>query len=153
MTEDTLVSGLDFFIKLAQRDPKKFHEKKTIIFYGGEPFLYKKTLFFAIDTIRTYVKKGKLPKDTQIIVVSNGVLLKPDDINFLKENNVTLTLSIDGNKKANANRVFPGGQEAFQKIVNTHKLCRQANLNINIACTITPETIEQSKASVDFFYP
>jgi uncharacterized protein len=151
MTKDTVIRGLDFFVRLAKLDPKKFHEKKTIIFYGGEPFLNKKTLFFAIQTIRAYVDQGKLPENTQVIVVSNGVLLTPDDIDYLKKNSVTLTLSIDGNKKANANRVFPNGQEAFQKIVKNYKLCRDAHLDINIACTITPETINQSKESFDFF--
>lgn len=151
MTGETFTRGLDFFVRLAKRDSTKFHEKKTIIFYGGEPFLNKEILFFAIKSIRAYVDKGELPVNTHIIVVTNGVLLSPEIIRFLKINDVTLTLSIDGNKEATSNRVYPNGKEAFHEIVEKHKLCKDANLNINLACTLTPETIEHFDGSMDFF--
>lgn len=151
MSKETFIDGLNFFVGLAKRDSKKFHEKKTIIFYGGEPFLNKEILFFAIKSIRDYVDKEELPVNTHIIVVTNGVLLSPKIISFLKKNDVTLTISIDGNKEATSNRVYPNGKEAFKQIVEKHKLCKDAELNINIACTLTPETIENFDESMEFF--
>ncbi len=151
MSKETFIDGLNFFVGLAKRDSKKFHEKKTIIFYGGEPFLNKEILFFAIKSIRDYVDKKELPVNTHIIVVTNGVLLSPKIISFLKKNDVTLTISIDGNKEATSNRVYPNGKEAFKQIVEKHKLCKDAELNINIACTLTPETIENFDESMEFF--
>ena len=151
MSKETFIDGLNFFVGLAKRDSKKFHEKKTIIFYGGEPFLNKEILFLAIKSIRDYVDKEELPVNTHIIVVTNGVLLSPKIISFLKKNDVTLTISIDGNKEATSNRVYPNGKEAFKQIVEKHKLCKDAELNINIACTLTPETIENFDESMEFF--
>lgn len=151
MSKETFIDGLNFFVGLAKRDSKKFSEKKTIIFYGGEPFLNKEILFFAIQSIRDYVDKEELPINTHIIVVTNGVLLSPEIITFLKENDVTITLSIDGNKEATSNRVYPNGKEAFKQIIEKHKLCKDADLNINIACTLTPETIEHFDESMKFF--
>ncbi len=151
MSKETFIDGLNFFVGLAKRDSKKFNEKKTIIFYGGEPFLNKEILFFAIKSIRDYVDKKELPVNTHIIVVTNGVLLSPKIISFLKKNDVTLTISIDGNKEATSNRVYPNGKEAFKQIVEKHKLCKDAELNINIACTLTPETIENFDESMEFF--
>ena len=48
MNYNTLIAGLDFFQRLRNLDQKRFSDKKTIIFYGGEPFHNKKLLFSAI---------------------------------------------------------------------------------------------------------
>ena len=151
MTKETFSKGLEFFAKLTKRDEKRFFEKKTLIFYGGEPLLNKEILFFAIKSIREYVEKNKLPENTHIIVVTNGILLDSKTISFFKENDVTITLSIDGDKQATANRVFPNGKEAFPKIVEKHRLSKEAGLKINIACTLTPETINNFDGSMKFF--
>ena len=42
MNYNTLIAGLDFFQRLINLDQKRFSERKTIIFYGGEPFHNKK---------------------------------------------------------------------------------------------------------------
>jgi len=151
MTKKTFIQGLDFFVRLIQRDQEKFHQKKTIIFYGGEPFLNKEVLFYAIESIGDYVDNRILPKNTHIIVVTNGTLINSQDITFLKKNQVTLTFSIDGDEEATGNRVYPSGKAAFKNIIKKYNLCSEAGININIACTITPETIKNFDSSVDFF--
>ncbi len=143
--------GLEFFIRLINRDPKKFAQKKTLIFYGGEPLQNKKVLFGAINKINEFKQNGLLPANTHVIVVTNGTLLKKDDIEFFAKNNITLTFSIDGNRAACSNRVFPTGQEIFDLLTEKYSLCKQAGININVACTLTPQTLENSESSLDFF--
>ncbi|MCF8229326.1 MAG: radical SAM protein [Bacteroidales bacterium] len=151
MTEDVFIKGLLFFEKLIRRDPEKFRHKKTIIFYGGEPFMNKKLLFYAIEQIQKHKAQGILPEETHIIVVTNGVLINAGDVDFIKSHDVTLTFSIDGDRKACSNRVFPGKQEAFEQIIEKYTICRDAGININIACTLTPETIDNFDPCIDFF--
>lgn len=45
MSFDVFNRGLDFFQRLINLDKDRFNERKTIIFYGGEPFHNKKLLF------------------------------------------------------------------------------------------------------------
>lgn len=151
MKNETSLQGLYFFSKLVKQQPERFHEKKTIIFYGGEPLMNRETLRFTIKSAGDFIEQGYLPPDTKIIVVTNGTLLTDEDIGFFLEHKVTLTFSIDGDDLATENRVFPDGKAAFDHIVTSYKNCCEAGIDLNIACTLTPATIERRNESVDFF--
>ena len=152
MTYDVFVKGLDFFQRLINLDEKRVDEKKTIIFYGGEPFYNKKTLFRAITEIHNRKVKGILPAQTKMLIVTNGTLLNNSDIVFLKENDITITFSLDGDKAASINRVYPNGRTcAWYKATETYKKCAAAGIDLNIACTLTPETISRQKEVLDYF--
>ena len=45
MSAETFDRGLDFYIRLINLDMSRFEERKTIIFYGGEPFHNKTVLY------------------------------------------------------------------------------------------------------------
>jgi len=83
--------------------------------------------------------------------VTNGTLVRDEDIHFFKEHRVTLTFSIDGDEKATANRVFPDGQAAFSKITESYKKCHEAGIDLNVACTLTPGTLDSMQDSLRFF--
>ena len=110
MSYDTFIQGLNFFQRLIHLDEDRFEERKTIIFYGGEPFHNKKLLFSAITEIQKRKIAGTLPEQTKLLVVTNGTLITDEDINFLKENDITITFSLDGDKNASKNRVFAEGK-------------------------------------------
>lgn len=152
MNYNTLIAGLDFFQRLINLDQKRFSERKTIIFYGGEPFHNKKLLFSAILEIQKRKKEGLLPIQTKMLVVTNGTLINDDDITFLKNNDITITFSLDGDKNASINRVFKDGKTlAWTKATDTFKKCVKAGINLNIACTLSPETILRQKEVLDYF--
>lgn len=87
----------------------------TISFYGGEPLLQ-------FDLIKTIVrnsnrKAGELNKNITFSITTNGTLLTEEIINFLADNNIHVTLSIDGGPDTHdANRVFPGGTGSYAKL-------------------------------------
>jgi uncharacterized protein len=151
MSVSTFSKGLDFYVRLIKRNPEKFNQKKTIIFYGGEPMQNKIVLFSAINQINEYKQTGKLPADTNIIAVTNGTLLTDYDIDFFSKNNITLTFSIDGNRAACSNRVFQSGKEVFDVLTKKYLACKGAGININIACTLTPQTLKNATSSLDYF--
>jgi uncharacterized protein len=150
MTEEVALQGLRFFSNLAKHQPERFHEKKTIIFYGGEPLKNKAVLRYTIGRINDFMAQGELPSGTRIIVVTNGTLINDDDIVFFKKHRVTLTFSIDGDELATENRAFPDGRPAFAKITAAYKKCRDAGLDLNVACTLTPVTLERMQESLRF---
>lgn len=144
--------GLDFFQRLINLDKDRFNERKTIIFYGGEPFHNKKLLFSAITEIQNRIKKGDLPVQSKMLVVTNGTLMNDEDIQFIKKNGVTVTFSLDGDRQASANRVYPDGKTlAWNKATETFKKCAEAGIDLNIACTLSPETIARQKEVLDYF--
>ena len=152
MTYDTFIAGLDFFQRLIHVDSKRFEQRKTIIFYGGEPFHNKKLLFSAIDEIQKRKSVGELPKQTKMLVVTNGTLINDSDIDFLKHNDITVTFSLDGDEQASKNRVFVDGKTlAWKKATDTFKKCVAAGIDLNIACTLSPETISRQREVLDYF--
>jgi uncharacterized protein len=151
MSRETALQGLRFFSMLMQQQPERFHEKKTIIFYGGEPLMNRDILRFTITRAEEFIAVGLFPAGTKIIVVTNGTLLNDDDIEFFRQHKVTLTFSIDGDDAANASRVFPDDKPAFEKITASYKKCRDAGLDLNVACTLTPASVGRLDESVSYF--
>ena len=152
MSFDVFNRGLDFFQRLINLDKDRFNERKTIIFYGGEPFHNKKLLFSAISEIQDRIKKGDLPARTKMLVVTNGTLMNDEDILFIKKNGVTVTFSLDGDRQASANRVYSDGKTlAWDKATETFKKCVKAGIDLNIACTLSPETIARQKDVLGYF--
>lgn len=152
MTCQTLEDSIHFFSKLIRQDMSRFHEKKTIIFYGGEPFHNKKTLYYGIQKVQEAIDLKELPDTTKMIIVTNGTLLGDEDIQFIKEKGVTLTFSLDGDREASVNRIFPDGKSlAWEKATETFKKCKAAGIDLNVACTLTPQTLERSNETLAYF--
>ena len=87
-----------------------------------------------------------------MLIVTNGTLLNDGDIQFIKQHNVTLTFSLDGDKEASINRVFPDMKTlAWELATKNFKKCKTAGIDLNIACTLTPQTIARKSAVLDYF--
>lgn len=152
MSCQTVDAGLQFFSQLICLQPERFNEKKTIIFYGGEPFHNKKTLCYAVESVDREIKKGNLPENTRMIIVTNGTLLNDKDIQFIKDHDVTLTFSLDGDRKASVNRVYPDMKTlAWRKASDIFRRCKEVGINLNVACTLTPQTIGRKQEVLDYF--
>lgn len=151
MTQEIAEQGLRFFSEMIKLKPEKFREKKTIIFYGGEPLMNREVLQFTINLVFDFISKGLLPGSTKIIVVTNGTLLTGADIEYFLEHDVTITFSIDGDEISTENRVYPDGKQAFSKIEESYISCRDAGLDLNVACTLTPSTLERMEETIRYF--
>ena len=71
-----------------------FNNKSTIYFFGGEPMLCYESI---IKPLVQYCKET-YPNEFAFGMTTNGTLLNKERIDFLKENNFDLLLSIDGDK-------------------------------------------------------
>lgn len=87
-----------------------------------------------------------------MLIVTNGTLLHDDDIEFIRKNNITLTFSLDGDREASVNRVFPDMKTlAWEKATETFQKCKAAGIDLNVACTLTPQTIARQREVLDYF--
>lgn len=121
---------LEWLEDIAYQLPKK--SKPSLIFFGGEPLLYKETIHTIVDTL----------KDSfDYTILSNGSYLTEEDVEYFNENDITFSLSHDGPntdktrhidmlldpdfiktfsklKKKNCNVVFSAVSQDIQEVYN-----------------------------------
>ncbi len=89
LTWENANKAIDYFFNNSKSNEKR------IIFYGGEPLLNKDVLIKCITKIR------ELSKDTHIGINTNGSIYDKELSNVFKDNNVIVSVSIDGFNKIN----------------------------------------------------
>lgn len=87
MTWDIAKKSIDFF-----KENSKFSDEVEIGLYGGEPFLS----FDLIKRCVTYINEMLFDKTIHYKVTTNGTVMNKEILDFLKNNNIELTISIDG---------------------------------------------------------
>jgi uncharacterized protein len=88
----------------------------TLVFFGGEPFLNLPLLSFAAEYGRS--RAAAQGKEVSFSVTTNGSLLEDDAIRFVSENDVTVTVSIDGDEEVHdRHRRFRDGTPSYQAIL------------------------------------
>lgn len=126
MSIDTAKKGIDFIINHSKNSPTV-----NFAFYGGEPLLR----FNFIKECVAYAKEKGEGKKITFNMTINGTLLTDEIIKFMKDNEVSLLISMDGPKEIHdKNRVFSNGMGSFDKIMN----------NINKIKVKFPEYVEKN---------
>ena len=149
MTEDVAIKGLDFFCRLIAEDPEQFDLEKTIVFYGGEPLLNWSVFEMLLSKIKGYIESGKLPQKTTLNLVTNGSLLTPEIARILKDHNVQVSISIDGDDFAtNSSRIYASGEPVYQDVKRGFKICKEAGMNIGASCTLSEASIHNFDATM-----
>jgi len=139
MSIETTKRAIDLFTRFLSSSPKR----KYIQLYGGEPLLNVKTLRYAVSYINHLKREGKLPKNVYIALVTNGTLLNKEIILFLKENDVSVGVSIDGDKNVmDAHRRYKSGKSLHRKIIENYQLLKQLGVQSGVSCTLTPENLD-----------
>lgn len=108
---------------------------KTIelTFLGGEPLLAGidfYTRFF--DLANKYIKSGNIKYSIQ----TNGTLLNLAWINLFKSHNVSIGISLDGDKDANKDRVVKSGESAFSQAVKGIELALSQGIDTGVLSVI-----------------
>ena len=99
MTLDTAKTAVHFLLDNLE---KKKDEKASLSYFGGEPTLLWDEI---VEPLTIYIRENNYP--INLSITTNGVLLNEDRIKFLKDNNVNILLSIDGDKETqDYNRPF-----------------------------------------------
>ncbi len=137
---------IDFFMNA----PGK---QKRIDYYGGEPLINVELLE---QSIPYAIELGKsMGKDVRTYISTNATLYSPK-MTFLKECNVHMLISIDGNEEShNFNRMYGSGRGSWKDTVKGLRLMQQelAPHNICALFTVSPELahkmIENFEALLD----
>ena len=149
MTQETALRGLDFFCRMIQKDPEQFEMEKTIVFYGGEPLMNWPVFEILLAKIRSYTKTGRLPEKTTLNLVTNGTLLTNRIARILKDNNVQVSISIDGDELAtNSCRAYASGKPVYQDVRRGFKICKDLGMDIGASCTLSEASISDFDTTI-----
>ena len=108
MTEDTARESVEFLLR---ESGKVAH----ITFFGGETLLNFPVLVKTIAYARR--RAAEEGKDVDFSLTTNATLLKPEIIEFIAENRIGVTISIDGPKEVQDKfRVFNNGAGSYDLV-------------------------------------
>lgn len=141
MSEETARASVDFMLREAG-DNRVVH----LTFFGGETLLNLPVLKSAIAYARgRAVEAGK---EVDFSLTTNATLLKPDVIEFLAENRVGVTISIDGPKEVQDQfRVFSNGAGSYDVVAPKIRelLRRHRSRPIGARVTLTTNNMDIRK--------
>lgn len=151
MNTETADHALRFFAELTSKYGRK-EAKKIIHLYGGEPLLNPKVVRFVIEQITKLKEKNILPKDCEIVLVTNGTLLTDEMARLFAKHHVAVGVSIDGpGNLNNIHRIAKNKKDSFQKARYAYELLKQHGVTTGISATITPEILKNFDEVLDFF--
>jgi uncharacterized protein len=141
MTRQEVFSALERLKEYFYQD-LKIKTLPQIIFHGSEPMLAKDAIFPAIEEFSDHFVFG---------IQTNGTLLEPEYISFLKENGVGVGVSLDAPvpEVADTERKNWAGEGGFSKIVEAIDAL-SSYPGFNLISTVTKANVRYLPEMIDF---
>ena len=119
-------------------------------FQGGEPVLA------GLEWFREFVRDVEAVKtpgqNIQYTLQTNGMQIREDWLDFLKENNFLVGLSLDGTEEIhNEYRKNNCGQGTFTQVYKTAKKIQKKGIELNILTVLTGESSKRVEEIYNFF--
>ena len=125
---------------------KNHKEQYSIDFFGGEPMLLYDEII--VPTI-LYTEEKNI--NIKFNITTNGTLLNEEKLIFLKDHNVSLLLSMDGDKETqDYNRPTKNNKSSFDILLPILPLIQQYYPDITIRGTIYPDTCQYLYDNLNF---
>lgn len=134
------------YLKKLEITLKKHNINSLVIrFAGGEPLLRKNLIQTLVREIDFRFKQNGVM--VTLVLITNGVLLNREWVNFIKKYGMRLCISLDGVEEwHNKTRFFRKGKGTFQMVWNNIQLCQQEHFQPTILSTITEENLDGLEA-------
>lgn len=121
-----------------------------IVCHAGEPLVVGKAFYQkALDIIKKY-DTGTLPYTFEI--QTNAVLINQDWVDFFMQNNIKVSVSIDGPESIhNKNRRTWNDKGSFAKVMKGIETLKRNNIPLRGIAVITKDSLAQPDAMYSFF--
>jgi len=117
----------------------------VVRFAGGEPTLQNDLVRMLAQEIDLRFKQKGV--QTTLVLITNGTLLNQSWVDFIKEQDMRLCISLDGVEEwHNRTRFFRDGKGSFQIVWDNILLCQEAGLQPTVLTTITEKNLDGLKA-------
>src|SRR5262249_24509901 len=131
MDEETAFRSVDFLLQRGEKLPRL-----TLTFFGGETLLNFKVVRATVEYARRRARAAG--KTIDFSLTTNATLLTEEVIQFLTENHVGVTISIDGPKEMQDRfRVFNNGAGSYDIILPRIKELLKAHRTRPIGARVT----------------
>jgi uncharacterized protein len=141
MSEETARAAVDFALRESQTN-----RSAHITFFGGETLMNFPVLKSAVAYARR--RAAEVGKDVDFSLTTNATLLRPDVIDFLADERVGVTISIDGPQDLQDKfRVFSNGHGSYEIVAPKIKalLARHKTRPIGARVTLTRQTLDVTR--------
>lgn len=141
---------IDAFISKLENHILAFRKSRfTCIFHGGEPLLYPKSKFSQF--LERLTRVGTITQSKiDFCITTNALLVDADWIRLFLDYDITVTVSIDGEKKVNdQHRVHFDGKGTFDDLLKKIELLRLNQVNLRYLAVANLESNPVS--TIDFF--
>lgn len=109
--------------------------------YGGEPTLNWDVLEYVVERIERWA--GENAKHVSKYMITNGTLLSPERVAFLKKHDVTVQVSVDGNQPTHDRfRVTKSGAPTSERISRAIDELKRQNADFNLRAVVTRANID-----------
>lgn len=130
-------------VDIALQSPQK---ELSFEFQGGEPL----SNFAVIKYIIEYSEENKKDKIIHYSVVSNLSLLNDEMVLFFKENNVSISTSLDGDRLLhNINRPLSSGRNSYDLLQEKIEKMRINQISFGAILTVTKLSLTRPKEIID----
>jgi len=150
MSKKTALASLDLYLNFI--DDGETDDDKIIIFYGGEPLINFETIKTVVDKVFKLRESGELTTKFEMAVITNGSLLNDQNIQYLKEHNVGIGISVDGDELVtNSNRKYNDGSSTYHDIMDGINLCKKHKCDdFSLSVTISEECLNNFDSTMSF---
>lgn len=122
-------------------------EKIELCFHGGEPLIRYQDIVECVRELRK--KRGD---SVSFIIQTNATLLTPAIATFLKKEDFSVGISIDGyNENTNKLRLFGNRRSSVHSTINAIKICKEAGFTPAILSVMTLNNCDYAAESIEFF--
>lgn len=141
-------------ITLYQESGFKGRSNLGVHFFGGEPLIAYDRIRYAVDRAEAasaeLTESCGVPIEPDFFITTNGTLLKPDRIRFLKEHKVSVLLSIDG-PTHDERRKFASGRGSLASVIEAFRALRAEGIRTRLNTVVLGEDIANFRAILDWF--
>ncbi|MHB1024828.1 MAG: radical SAM protein [Desulfobacteria bacterium] len=110
--------------------------KVSVTFFGGEPLLRFPLIRTAVGEARRMARERG--KEISFSITTNGTLLTREIAGFLKENGISVCLSIDGTREIHdRNRPYASGRGSYEDVVRGLSFLRENGNDFPVAARVT----------------
>lgn len=129
MEREIAIKSVDFLIE------NSIDKKLLIAFLGGEPLMNFQLIREVIEYCKE--KEKEIDKTFGFTMTTNGTIMNDEIERFLRENHVSVQISIDGKRDIqDKNRHYSKGSGSYDIVINKTKNMREDNL-LSARATIT----------------
>jgi len=131
MSPESLRRGVAYLLEHAGA-----YRKVSVTFFGGEPLLRFPLIQTAVGEARRMARERG--KEISFSITTNGTLLTREIAGFLKENGVSVCLSIDGPREIHdRNRPYASGRGSYEDVARGIDLLMENRNGFPVAARVT----------------